>query len=141
MFASNYLVVTNDKLDSCNTRADMRSTGGSCTGGGIVFAVGGDDMRQIKVTMLPNNDIPAFAGYLSGSVRDPSAEIVINFEAMVNSAADRTNAPLTFEEIFTTSVAHELMHVIQDFYQKNFDEEEVERVVEEAARLFYGEDK
>lgn len=95
-------------------------------------------MRQVKVTVLPNNDIPAFAGYLSGSVRDPSAEIVINFEAIVNAAADRTNAPLTFEEIFTTSVAHELMHIIQDFYRKNFDEEEVERVIEEATILFYG---
>ena len=101
--------------------------------------VGGAVLKQIKVTMLPDNDIPAFAGYLSGSVRDPSAEIVINFEAMVNSAADHTNAPLTFEEIFTTSVAHELMHVIQDFYRKNFDEEEVERVIEEAAKMFYGD--
>ena len=92
--------------------------------------------RVVKFSITPKNDIPAFAGYLSGSVKSPEAKIVVNIEAMVNCAADKENG-ITFEEIFTTSVVHEMLHAIQEIYKKNFDENEIERVLEEASRLFY----
>lgn len=91
-------------------------------------------VRKIAVSIVPKNDIPAFAGYLSGSVRSPEAKVVINFEAMVNAAADKEN-DISFEEIFTTSVVHELLHCIQELYGREFDEEEVEAVLEDAAKL------
>jgi hypothetical protein len=92
--------------------------------------------RQIKVSITADNDIPAFAGYLSGSVKDPEIKVVVNIEAMVNTAAEDE---ISFEELFTTSVVHELLHAIQELYGKGFDEEEVERVLTEAAALHYGE--
>ena len=93
---------------------------------------------EIKFSIKPNNDIPAFAGYLSGSTRNPEAKIVVNIEAMVNAAADKENE-ISFEEIFTTSVVHEMLHAVQELYHKEFDEEEVERVLEQATHDFYGE--
>ena len=95
---------------------------------------------QIKVSITPKNDIPAFAGYLSGSVYHPEAKIVVNLEAMVNAAADRENE-VSFEEIFVVSVVHELLHAVQDIYHKEFDEDEVERVLNEASLLLDDETK
>ena len=92
---------------------------------------------QFKVSISPDNDIPAFAGYLSGSVREPEIKVVVNIEAMVNAVADKENE-ITFEQIFVTSVAHELLHAVQELYRRDFDEEEVERVLGEATKMFYG---
>ena len=92
--------------------------------------------KALRVKITPENDIPAFAGYLSGSTRDPQISIVVNIEAMVNAVADKENE-ITFEEIFTTSVVHELLHAFQEVYEREFDEEEVEKVLEEATKLFY----
>jgi len=93
---------------------------------------------RIIFSITPNNDIPAFAGYLSGSILEPEAKIVVNFEAMVNAAVDPENE-ITFEELFTTSVVHEMLHAVQDFYGKAFDEKEVEKVLLEASKQHYGD--
>jgi len=93
---------------------------------------------EIKVRITPNNEIPAFAGYLTGSVREPVTEIAVNIEAMVNTSVDK-EYPISFEEIFTTSVVHELLHAIQDIYRREFDEEEVEKVLMQAAEMMYGD--
>jgi hypothetical protein len=94
-------------------------------------------MPVIKFSITPKNDIPAFAGYLSGSVREPEAKIVVNIEAMVNGSVDREN-DISFEEIFTTSVVHEMLHAVQDMYKREFDDEEVENVLSQATEMFYG---
>ena len=96
--------------------------------------------KTIRFSVTPNNDIPAFAGYLSGSVREPEAKVIVNIEAMVNAAADKEN-DISFEEIFVTSVVHEMLHAIQDIYHREFDEEEVERVLLEASEQHYGEER
>jgi len=93
--------------------------------------------KTIRFCITPDNAIPAFAGYLSGSVRQPEAKVIVNIEAMVNAAADKENE-ISFEEIFVTSVVHEMLHAVQDLYRRNFDEEEVERVLAEASELHYG---
>lgn len=95
--------------------------------------------REIKFTITPDNDIPAFAGYLSGSLSKlPEARVVVNIEAMVNAAADRDNE-ISFKEIFTTSVVHEMLHAVQELYKREFDEEEVEGVLLAASEIHYGE--
>ncbi len=81
--------------------------------------------------------MPAFAGYLSGSVKEPEAKIVVNIEAMVSAAADRENE-ISFEELFTASVVHEMLHAVQELYGREFDEEEVENVLEQATQMYYG---
>lgn len=93
---------------------------------------------KIAFSIKPNNNIPAFAGYLSGSVKEPEAKIVVNIEAMVNAAAEY-HEEVSFEEIFTTSVVHEMLHAIQELYGREFDESEVERAVEDACSMFYGQ--
>ena len=97
-------------------------------------------MREIHFSITPKNDIPAFAGYLSGTAtKTPEAKIVVNIEAMVNSAADKDN-DISFDEIFTTSVVHEMLHAVQELYKKEFDEDEVENVLYEASAIHYGEE-
>jgi hypothetical protein len=94
-------------------------------------------MREIRFSITPENEIPAFAGYLSGSVKEPEAKIVVNIEAMVNASADAGN-DISFEEIFTTSVVHEMLHAIQDLYRREFDEEEVEEILAKAVDIQSG---
>jgi translation initiation factor IF-2 len=94
--------------------------------------------KELKVSITPNNEIPAFAGYLSGSVESPEIKIVVNIESMVNTAADK-EADISFEEIFTTSVVHEILHAVQEMYKREFDEEEVEKVLFEASKILYSE--
>lgn len=88
--------------------------------------------KQIRVSITPDNDIPAFAGYLSGSIDGPEAIVVVNFEAIVNASAEHD---IPFDEIFVPSVVHEMLHAVQDLYHREFDEEEVEQVIEEALLL------
>ncbi|WP_169701531.1 hypothetical protein [Desulfobulbus propionicus] len=95
-------------------------------------------MLEIKFSIKPNNEIPAFAGYLSGSVAEPEAKIVVNIEAMVNACADKTNE-ISFEEIFTTSVVHEMLHAVQELYRREFDEQEVDDVLDKASRTYFGD--
>lgn len=92
---------------------------------------------NLKVSITPNNDIPAFAGYLSGSVKDPEIKVVVNIEAMVNAAADK-DVDFSFEQIFTSSVVHELLHAVQEIFHREFDDEEIERVIIEAEKMMYG---
>jgi hypothetical protein len=91
----------------------------------------------ISLSIKPDNEIPAFAGYLSGSIKDPEIRVVINIEAMVNAVADKENE-ITFEEIFTTSVVHELLHAVQEIYKREFSEEEIEKVLMAATEMMYG---
>ena len=80
-------------------------------------------------------------GYLSGTAtKTPEAKIVVNIEAMVNAAADKEN-DISFEEIFTTSVVHEMLHAVQELYKREFDEDEVENVLFEASKLHYGDEE
>jgi hypothetical protein len=94
-------------------------------------------MREIKFSIKPNNEIPAFAGYLSGSVKEPEAKIIVNIEAMVNAAADAENK-ISFKEIFSVSVVHEMLHAVQELYGREFDEQEVEDVLDQASRVYFG---
>jgi hypothetical protein len=89
----------------------------------------------ISLSIKPDNEIPAFAGYLSGSIKDPEIRVVINIGVMVN--ADKENE-ITFEEIFTTSVVHELLHAVQEIYKREFSEEEIEKVLMAATEMMYG---
>ena len=91
----------------------------------------------MPLSMKPDNEIPAFAGYLSGSVKEPEIKVVVNIEAMVNAVADKENE-ITFEEIFTISVVHEMLHAVQELYKREFDEEEVEKVLAAATEMMYG---
>ncbi len=91
----------------------------------------------MPLSIKPDNKIPAFAGYLSGSVKEPEIKVVVNIEAMVNASADKENE-ISFEEIFTTSVVHELLHAVQEIYHREFDEDEVEKVLSDAEEIFYG---
>lgn len=95
-------------------------------------------VNELKITITPKNDIPAFAGYLSGSVREPEAKIVVNIEGMVNAAANKDNG-ISFKDIFTTSVVHEILHAVEDIYHREFDEEEVESVIKKASEFICGE--
>ena len=89
---------------------------------------------KISVRITPDNDIPAFAGYLSGSVLEPEAKVVVNIEAMVNASAEHD---IPFDEIFTTSVVHELSHAVQELYRREFDEDEVEAAIDAAAKNLF----
>ena len=94
----------------------------------------------IPLSIKPDNEIPAFAGYLVGSVKEPEVKVVVNIAAMVNATVDEENE-ITFKEIFTTSIVHELLHAVQEIYEREFDEDEVEEVLYKATEMMYGNDK
>ena len=91
--------------------------------------------KKIEIKLKPNNEIPAFAGYVNHSVADPSGpEIVFNFRAMLFSCAEHNEGSKDYKRYFADSVVHEMLHMVQDMFDQAFNEDEVEDAIMHARK-------
>lgn len=69
-----------------------------------------------------------FGCFLKDSVKKTgTAEIFIDIDAMLNAGVFDD---VKFNEIFLPTVAHEILHGVQELFNKSFDEEAVENAIE-----------
>jgi len=75
-----------------------------------------------------------FAGFLADSVKmTGEADVIIDIDAMLNCVVD--NPELSFKQIFTESVLHEILHGVEELFDKSFDEEAINNAVLLARRF------
>ena len=84
---------------------------------------------DLKITIEPDNDIPAFAGYCNHSGPDGAPKIVFNFMSMIIACAENGDSAKDYKLYFSESVVHEMLHMVQDIFDKAFSEEEVEDAI------------
>ena len=89
---------------------------------------------NLKIEISPDNNIPAFAGYVNCSVLKNKPKIVVNFNASLFACAEHD---LSFKDFFAENVVHEMLHMVQDIFGRAFDENEVEDAIM-AAREYIG---
>lgn len=87
---------------------------------------------DLKITISPDNEIPAFAGYVNHSVDDEDGpQIVVNFKASLIAS---TENDIDFKQLFAENVVHEMLHMIQDIFDQAFSEEAVEDAITHARK-------
>lgn len=70
-----------------------------------------------------------FGGYLMGSIKNEGkAKVIIDLNCMLNCIVD--NPEIQFKDFFSETVLHEILHSIEDLFNKTFDEEKIENVLE-----------
>lgn len=94
---------------------------------------------NLKITLAPDNEIPAFAGYVNyenGCGDEP--KIVVNFRAMLLASAEHD---LGYKKFFAETVVHEMLHMIQEIFGQTFSEDEVEDALMHARKFLAEEQK
>lgn len=83
---------------------------------------------SFKIEISPDNQMEAFGAYLSPSANEGTAKINLNFNASLGCAIEEGE---NFYEILSESTLHEVLHALEDIFKKVFDEEKIEKIVEE----------
>lgn len=94
---------------------------------------------DLKITLEPDNEIPAFAGYGNHTAKEGAPKIIFNFMAMVMACAKNNDTALDYKMFFADSIVHEMLHMIQDIFDKAFDEKEVEDAICHARKFLESE--
>lgn len=90
---------------------------------------------DLKIELLPDNEIEAFAGYVNyegGFTKDECPQILINFRSMLITAAEEDMNAKEYKAWFAENVVHEMLHMIQAIFKQAFDEEEVDDAILQA---------
>ena len=94
--------------------------------------------EKIKVELCADNNIPAFAAYANfkGKFTDANVpKILINFQQMLVGCAENEMNAQDFKQIFSESVVHEILHMVQHIYDQVFSEEDVDDAIEQIREI------
>lgn len=70
-----------------------------------------------------------FGAFIKDSVKKTgSVEVYIDIDAMLNCVAANTGE-ISFREIFTESLVHEIMHGIEELYGMSFNDDAIEDAI------------
>ncbi len=87
---------------------------------------------EFKIEIVNNEDIPAFGGYLTPSVTDGTAKIMLNLNATFCAAIEFPE--MQWKEMLAEHTVHELLHAFQEIFGRSFDEEEIEQAIHRARK-------
>lgn len=88
------------------------------------------EQKTIKITVRRDDNLAGgFAAYLAPSLtNDGVAQVLLNVEATFHAAAANQEDPVHF---VIENVMHEIGHALQEFFGREFSEEQVEGIVEQ----------
>jgi len=89
--------------------------------------------QEVNVTceVCPDNSIPAFGGYVTGTLEGGEPMILVNINALMDASAQHDD--VDFEREFALTVAQEVLHVMEDLMDREFDHSEIHAKLREAA--------
>lgn len=88
---------------------------------------------DLKITISPDNDIPAFAAYVNYEKTDEfTPEIVLNFRSTLIAGVEND---INYKQFLAENVVHEMLHMVQDIFDKTFSEKEVEDAIYHARKF------
>lgn len=95
-----------------------------------------EDPRRLEfsLTIEGDGELPGFGAYLAGSAKDGTPLIKMNFHAMLAACVEH---PMDWREFFADTFVHEFLHVVQEMFDQEFRESDVDEAILKA-RQFYG---
>ena len=100
----------------------------------MIYELNNDNMRLKKNISALNIEInfdslqgEGFGGFIADSVKEGKAKIIIDLNAVLNCISD--NPVMRFKKFFSEIVLHEILHGIEELFDKSFDENAVEQAV------------
>lgn len=91
---------------------------------------------KIKFRIEEDENIPAFAGFVKDSVNKGEAIFKIDIKASILCSAEHN---IDFYDLISEHSVHELLHAFQEYYKKNFNEDEVENAILQARNFLKNE--
>lgn len=85
--------------------------------------------ETLTLDIKTKRDMPAFAGYLAGTVKTGAAKIVLNVDALLFAAVDGDERG-EFRRSVIDCLAHEFIHALEEKFGLLFDEEKVEAAIQ-----------
>lgn len=122
-FKNNIEGAVNDFVDGIATRGQLFSAIMN-----TILQMEKERPPTIKVRIERQDNLEGFAAYLTPSLtQDGTAIVLMNVEATFHAAAANNESPVDF---MIENVMHEVGHALQEFFGKEFSEEQVEGIVE-----------
>lgn len=82
----------------------------------------------LTLNIKTKRNMPAFAGYVAGSVKTGRAEILLNIDALLWASVEADESG-EFRRATIDSLAHEFIHAMEEHFGLLFDEEKVEAAI------------
>jgi len=89
--------------------------------------------KNIQIEIQANNDIEAFGVFVDTERIDSKATILVNFTSLLFVCAEYPE--ISYKELFADTVVHEMLHMVQQIFNKAFDEDEVENAILQARNI------
>lgn len=93
-------------------------------------------LHPLVVRVWRDDSIPAFGAWCAGSLKDGNPAVLLNVEACLSPCVteDGEEVKSSVEEkkwLMITTLLHEFGHALQEFFGMEFEEDRLERIVEE----------
>ncbi len=85
--------------------------------------------NNFKIQVIKNDEIDAFGAYASPSIKKNDFGVVLfNMEANLTTSLEHQE--ISFKEMFVETIMHEVGHALEEFYDLEFNEERIEKIIE-----------
>ncbi len=71
--------------------------------------------------------LKGFGYFLIGSAKKGKAQVVLDIESFLNICIE--NKEVKFKEIFTETVLHEILHVVEELFDKSFSHKRINTAI------------
>ena len=89
---------------------------------------------SVKVTICHAPEMPAFGGYLAGSLGANHPLIALNIDAFLSAVAEGDLPAKHLPMVLAETVAHEVIHMVEEWASLKFSERRVSRIIEKARK-------
>lgn len=96
--------------------------------------------NNFKIQVVKNDEIDGFGAYASPSIKKNDFGIVL-FNLEANLITSLEHKDVSFKEMFIETIMHEVGHALEEFYNLEFDEDRIERIIESYRAKFSSENE
>jgi len=84
--------------------------------------------NNFKIKIFQNDELNAFGAYASKSIKNGLGIVLFNLEANLETTLEHKD--ISFKEMFVETIMHEVGHALEEFYDLNFSEERIDKIID-----------
>jgi hypothetical protein len=84
--------------------------------------------NNFKIQVIQNDELDAFGAYASTSIKKGLGIVLFNLEANLETSLEHRD--ISFKEMFVETIMHEAGHALEEFYDLNFSEERIDKIID-----------
>jgi tRNA 2-selenouridine synthase SelU len=96
--------------------------------------------NNFKIKVFKDDEMDAFGAYASPSIKKHDFGVVL-FNLEANLSASIEHEEISFKEMFVETIMHEVGHALEEFYDLEFNEDRIERIIESYRKKYTSESK